>query len=174
MDYGCDKLSRKTWSVPVLRRPRFTPPPAGGSAAVAADESAQPAGEAQADALVFAPPLPPRSLQTLVDERRDQLRAERNAWLDAYMPGAMPPWFADYNAEVERYRDAQRALWRQRRDYDRLRHESWMDAICPWSKPQRDWSKQRSFETQMRQLDRREAREAYRYAPHGFGAPPRW
>lgn len=129
----------------------------------------------EVDAPFFAPPLPPRSLQSLVDERRDQLRAERNAWLGAYMPGAMPPWFADYDAGVERYRDAMRSFWRQRRDYDQLRHDSWMDAIRPWSKPQRDWSRQRSFETQMRQLDRREAMEAYRFAPpYGFGAPPLW
>lgn len=130
---------------------------------------------AEVDAPFFAPPVPPRSLRTLVDERRDQLRAERNAWLDAQMPGAMPPWFADYNAGVERYRDATRSLWRQRQDYSQLRRDSWMDAICPWSKPQRDWSKQRSFENQMRQLDRRQALEAYRYAPgYGFGPPPRW
>lgn len=131
--------------------------------------------EAQTDASFFSPPLPPRSLQSLVDERRDQLRAERSAALGADTPGAMPPWFADYNAGVARYRDAMRSFWRQRRDYDQLRHDSWMDAICPWSKPQRDWSRQRSFATQMRQLDRREAMEAYRFAPPSrFGAPPRW
>ena len=150
-------------------------PDAAGTQAAASHDGEGPSSESNADAPFLAPPMPPRSLQTLVDERRDQLRAGRNAWLDAYMPGAMPPWFADYNAGVERYRDAMRSLWRQRRDYDQARHNSWMGAICPWSKPQRDWSRQRSFETQMRQLDRREAREVYRFIPrYGFGAPPRW
>jgi hypothetical protein len=117
------------------------------------------------DALVVLPVPPPRSLQTLVDERRDLLRQRRNAMFDAYSGrGAyMPSWMAAYDDAVERYRDAMRLTYRQRRDYNMARHESWMDAMCPWSKPQRDWSRQRSVRMQMEQLDRRAARDAWWY-----------
>ena len=114
---------------------------------------------------VVLPVLPPRSLQTLVDERRDLLRQRRNATLDAYSGrgASMPPWMAAYDDAVERYRDAMRLSYRQRRDYNMARHDRWMDAMCPWSKPQRDWSRQRSVRMQMEQLDRRAARDAWWY-----------
>jgi hypothetical protein len=111
-----------------------------------------------------------------VDERREQIRAERRAAMDAWRgPGMMPGWFPAYDAAVERYRDGLRAAWRERRDYDQLRHDGWMDALCPWSKPQRAWSKARSYLMQMEQLDRQEARDAWRYGqPYAFGGPMPW
>jgi hypothetical protein len=116
-----------------------------------------------AGAPVVLPVPPPRSLQTLVDERRDLLRQRRNAMFDTYSGrGAyMPSWITAYDDAVERYRDARRLTYRQRRDYNMARHDSWMDAMCPWSKPQRDWSRQRSIRMQMEQLDRRAARDAW-------------
>ena len=114
---------------------------------------------------VVLPVPPPRSLQTLVDERRDLLRQRRNAMFDAYSAGGayMPPWMTAYDDAVERYRNAMRLTYRQRRDYNMARHDSWMDAMCPWSKPQRDWSRERSVRMQMEQLDRRAARDAWWY-----------
>jgi hypothetical protein len=123
------------------------------------------------------PAVPAYRLQSLVDERRQRLRERRNAMLDAYggPRGHMPPWFGAYDDAVERYRDARRSMYRQRRDFDRQRHTEWMDAICPWSKPQRDWSAQRSYRRQMEQLDRQELRDAYMgRPPFGFGGPPGW
>lgn len=139
----------------------------GPGAIVPTETGASTPAAAEVDAVFFSPPVPPRSLQTLVDEHRDQLRAQRNAWRNAYRADA------DYNEGVERYRDAMRSLYRQRRDYDQQRHDAAMDALYPWSKAQRDWSRQRSYWRQMEQLDRREAMEAYRYAPpYAFGGPP--
>ena len=123
------------------------------------------------------PPQPPHSLQTLVDERRDQFRRQNDARLDAYRgPGQqMPPWFAPYDDAVERYRDARRSQHRRQRDFRRQRHASWMDAVCPWSKPRREWSARRSYQRQMEQLNRRAYRDAYGYRPsYGFARPGGW
>jgi hypothetical protein len=123
------------------------------------------------------PSAPPPSLQTLVDERRDLLRKRREAMFDAYggRYAYMPPWMAGYDSAVEQYRDAMRRLYRQQRDYSRMRHNSWMDALCPWSKPQRDWSEQRSYVTQMDQLDRQEYWNNYLYGqPFAAGGPIPW
>lgn len=126
--------------------------------------------------VALVPPGPPRTLQSLVDERRDQLRAQRRAMLDAWRgPGMMPAWFPAYDAAVERYRDALHAAWRERRDFDQLRHDRWMDALSPWSRSQRDWSRQRSYLMQMEQLDRQQARDAWLYRqPYAFGGPLPW
>jgi len=134
-------------------------------------------GAAEEDALVLLPPVPPRSLQTMVDERRDMLRERRNAMFDAFSgrPAYMSPWMASYDEAVERYRDAMRAMYRQQRDYNMLRHDSWMDAMCPWSKPQRDWSRQRSILMQLEQLERQEARDAWLYGqPFAFTGSAPW
>jgi hypothetical protein len=104
---------------------------------------------------------PPASLQTLVDERRDALRRRRNARLDAYS-GRYGPWsdgYAAYDAAIERHHDALRRLHRQERDAVRLHHDAMLDAIVPWSRPHRDWVRQRSFLRQMDQLDWQELRD---------------
>lgn len=117
-------------------------------------------------------PVPPRSLQTIVDERRDLLRKRRSSQMDAYSRGYMPPGYSAYYDAVERQRDAMRMMYRWQRDYDRLQHDSWMDAMCPWSKPQRDWVRQRSFQTQMEQLDWQERWRPYPYRqPFALGGP---
>jgi len=142
-----------------------------------------PEGAAQQDsaaadeALVLPPLAPPRSLQTMVDEHRDMVRERRNAMFDAFSGrrAYMSPWMASYDEAVERYRDAMRAMYRQQRDYNMLRHDSWMDAMCPWSKPQRDWSRQRSILMQLEQIERRGARDALLYGqPFAFTGPAPW
>jgi hypothetical protein len=155
--------------------------PAPTTAAQPAEKS-QPAasGEEKQDSAtvpIAVPASPPPSLQTLVDERRDQLRARREAMFDAYSGryGYMPPWLAQYDAAMDQYRDAMRRLYRQQRDYSRMRHNSWMDAMCPWSRAQRDWSEQRSYLTQMDQLDRQQYWDSYLYRrPFGAFGPIPW
>jgi hypothetical protein len=124
------------------------------------------------------PPIaPPPSLQTLVDERRDQLRERREAQLDAISGryAYMSPWLVSYDRNMELYQDAMRQLHRQRRDHSQLHHDAWMDAMHPWSRPQRNWSRIRSYLTQMEQLDRQEARDAW-LATRGyaFAGPIPW
>ncbi len=137
-------------SEPAAAEPQPTAPEQGSQAGAAAQ---------------ILVPSPPPSLQTLVDERRDMLRKRREAMLDAYggRHAYMPPWLVGYDNAVEQYREAMRRLYREQRDYSRMRHNSWMDAMCPWSKPQRDWSERRSYQTQMDQLDRREYWDSYLY-----------
>ena len=164
-----------------ISEPTVAPEPAVVEEEAGAQEpQAAPAQETTAvegEALVVVPAVPPRSLQTLVDERRDMMRQRRNAMLDAFggRRSYMSPWMASYDDAVERYRDARRAMYRQQRDYNMLRHDSWMDAMCPWSKPQRDWSRQRSILMQLDQIGRQEARDAWLYGqPFAFTGPAPW
>jgi hypothetical protein len=126
---------------------------------------------------LLLPAAPPPSLQTLVDERRDQLRARREALFDAIGTryAYMSPWMVTYDRTMDAYQGAMRQLHRRQRDYARLHHDAWMDAMSPWSKPQRDWSRMRSYLTQMEQLDRQEARDAW-LAPrsYAFAGPVPW
>ena len=126
---------------------------------------------------LLLPAAPPPSLQTLVDERRDQLRARREALFDAI--GAryayLSPWMATYDRTMDAYQEAMRQLHRRQRDYSRLHHDAWMDAMSPWSKPQRDWSRMRSYLTQMEQLDRHEVRDAWLTTrSYAFAGPISW
>ena len=135
------------------------------------------AAEGKTVPLVLVPAMPPRSQQTLVDEQRDLLRKRRNAMFDAYSGrGAyMPPEIAAYNDAVEHQRDALRRSYRQQRDQSMQRHDRWMDAICPWSKPQRNRSRQRSYQMQMEQLERQAARDAWLYGrPYVTTGPTPW
>jgi hypothetical protein len=156
-----------------------TPAPATAAQTAEEPRPAAPGEEQQSSATAptVVPTSPPRSLQTLVDERRDQLRKRREAMFDAYSRryAYMPPWLARYDTAMDQYRDAMRRLYRQQRDYSRMRHNSWMDAMCPWSRPQRDWSEQRSYLTQMDQLDRQEHWDRYLYRrPFGAFGPIPW
>jgi len=151
-------------SPPAMRQPAAAEP------SVTAETSA-PAADAVPGLL---PPVPPASLQTLLDQRRDRIRERREAMFDAsgWRDASMPPGWAAYADGVDRYRDAMRALYRQRRAYSRQRHNSWMDAFCPWSRPQRERSDLRSYLTRRDRLDRQERRDAFTYGqPRGFGAP---
>jgi hypothetical protein len=123
------------------------------------------------------PPAPPPSLQTLVDERRDQLRERREALFDAFRPDHMywSPRTAHYDRTMDLYRDATRDLHRRQRDYARQYFDGWMDALCPWSKPQRDWTRMRSFLMQQAQLDRQEMRDAWLASrPYAYTGLPPW
>jgi len=154
---------------PVATPPSENASPSAGISHNGAEPTAQPS------MMQLSTPLPPRSLQTVVDERRDLLRERRRAMLEAWRGphGAMPPAFRmGYLEALERYRDAVRALHRQQRDYARMQHDIWMDAVAPWSRAQRAWSKQRSYQRQMEQLDRQELQDWYLHGrPLGYGTP---
>ena len=151
-------------SLPAIQQPAAAEP------SVTAETSA-PAADAVPGLL---PPVPPASLQTLLDQRRDRIRERREAMFDAsgWRDASMPPDWAAYADGMDRYRDASRALYRQRRDYSRQHHNSWMDAFCPWSRPQRERSDRRRYLAQRDRLDWQERRDAFTYGqPWGFGAP---
>ncbi len=149
-------------------------PPASPAAPPAAQHQN---GTQEPDTQQIQPPLSSFSLQTLVDERRDLLRRRREERQGTYGDPreTIPPWFADYDAAVERYRDARRSWYRQKRTFDRRRNSSWMDNLCPWSKPQRTWSSPRGYQRQMEPPDRRELHDPFLsrppFAPPG---PARW
>jgi hypothetical protein len=73
----------------------------------------------------------------------------------------MPPWMVTYDRTMATYQEAIRQLHRRQRDYSQVHRDAWMDAMSPWSKPQRDWSRMRSYLMQMEQLDQQEARDAW-------------
>jgi hypothetical protein len=159
--------------VPAAEQPAAVEQPASaGSAAAGAEEEtrAEPTPS-------LLPPAPAPSLQTLVDQRRDMIRKRREAMFDAYgwRDTYTPPMWSVYQDDMERYRDAMRALYRQQRDYSRQYHDNWMDAFCPWSRPRREWNDVRSYQNQMDRLDWQEGRDAQMYGqPWGYGAPMPW
>lgn len=124
------------------------------------------------------PAAPPPSLQTRIDERRDQHRRQREALFGAararypYTPPYMPPWMATYDRSRSLYRDGMRQSFRRQRDDSTRHRDSWMDAMCPWSKPQRNQSWMRNDRTRMDPLDRQQVRDAWPATrPYLFGGP---
>jgi len=114
---------------------------------------------------------PPRSLQTLVDERRDALRRRRNAYFDAASGRHLfqPAWLTAREEMLDGYQDSRRAAHRQYRDSTKLYRDAMRDAYAPWSRPRHEWAEIRHFVSQMEQLDRQEHYDALRltraYAP---------
>ena len=165
-----------TAGVPANVKPNQTVPPGASGEPATDTEVATVAeeGSVPVQSQSLLPAAPPPSLQTLVDERRDQLRERREAWLDAISGryAYMSPWMAHYDRNMELYQDAMRQLHRRQRDYSQLYRDAWMDALHPWSRPQRNWSRIRSYLMQMEQLDRQEARDAWLEAhPYAFARP---
>ncbi|MEA3278307.1 MAG: rhodanese-like domain-containing protein [Pseudomonadota bacterium] len=119
---------------------------------------------------------PPRSLQSLVDERRDALRRKRNQYFDAAAGRRLfqPAWMTAREEIVGGYRDSMREANRQHRDTLRLYQDTLRGLYAPWSRPFHDQAEIRHFVSQMEQLDRQELRDSLRfthaYAPwHLFG-----
>jgi hypothetical protein len=151
------------------------PVEAGGDQPVSAETSGDEGPADQVQLLVPAPPPP--SLQTLVDERRDQLRERHRAMFETMRArsGYLYPWMTEHDRTMDGYRDTMRRLYRQQRDYSQRRHDTLMDAMCPWSKPQRDRFRVRSYLSQMEQLDRREAWSARMGGwPYALSGPLPW
>jgi thiosulfate/3-mercaptopyruvate sulfurtransferase len=82
----------------------------------------------------------PRSLQTLVEERRDALRRGRNDYFDAISGRRLyqPAWMAAREEMMDGYRDSMRATHRQHRDAMRLYRDTMRGVYAPWSRPYHD------------------------------------
>jgi hypothetical protein len=85
------------------------------------------------------PPVPSFGQRAMGEEPRYLPPEHRTNTLGAYggPPPYMPPWFAPYDYNLERYRDARQSHFRQQRNFHRRRATGWMDDICPWTKPRR-------------------------------------
>ena len=110
-------------------------------------------------------PIAPSQLQSLVDERREQLRKQRRALLDARRapPAYSSSWRSDHEEAMNRYREATRAFHRMQRDRARLQRDIWWNTQPPWSRSLRDRAALRSYWIQMQQLGRQEQRDQYLY-----------
>jgi thiosulfate/3-mercaptopyruvate sulfurtransferase len=117
-------------------------------------------------ALQVPPAAPPRSLQTLVDERRDALRRRREALFDAVSGRYLyhSPATAAFERMSDSYRDARRAAQRRYRDAVREHQEAMRDFYAPWTRPYHERAQIRHFLAQMRQLDRREILDGLDFA----------
>ncbi len=153
----------------------------GGSFA-RADEAEPAAEEAAAEqpavageeTVALAALDPPRSLQSIVDERRDTLRLRRERLFDAVTGRQFyrPPWLVAEEAVRDDYRDAMRRLYRRHRDHMKLFHDARRDLFMPWSRGLREQAEAYSFLTQMSQLDRQEYFDNFLFTrPFGIHGP---
>ncbi len=119
-------------------------------------------------------PLPPRSLQSLVDERRDQLRRRRERYYEAFSGRhfLQPPWMFVHDQRMDVYRDRMREAHRHYRDAMRFHHDVYRSLYMPWSQSFHDWAEARHYALQMEQLDREELWDDMRfgqvYGPAGL------
>jgi hypothetical protein len=126
--------------------------------------------EEEAPQLVLAVPQAPRSLQTVVDERREALRGQRERHFELITPEYFhSPGMAAYRDLMDDYGRAIRALHRQQRDAMKALHDSRRRIFSPYSAALQDWSEARNYAVQMAQLDRQEAFENF-VETHPFGA----
>jgi thiosulfate/3-mercaptopyruvate sulfurtransferase len=131
-------------------------------------EAEQPATGTRPQAMLVTPP---KSLQTLVDERRDALRRRRNDYFDASSGRLLyqPAWMRAREEMMGDYRDSLRTAHRQHRDAMRLYNEAMRDIRAPWARHRHDLAEIRNFVSQMEQLDRQELRDrlghGYAYVP---------
>ena len=108
----------------------------------------------------------PRSLDTLVDERRDALRDRREAFHDSMraLYGIYSPWM-DYERSVRRaYSDRMRDLYRAHRDATKFHRDLQRGYFMPWSKGFTDAAEARRYLFAMENLDRQELMDDLRYA----------
>ncbi len=124
----------------------------------------------------LALPRPPRSLQSLVEERRDQPRQRRERYFDAFSGRHFryPPWMIAQDEMMDAYRDSMREAYRQYRDASGLHHRAYRSLYMPWSRAFHDWAETRQYALQMDQRDREEVFDSIRfgqvYGPAGpFG-----
>ncbi len=112
-----------------------------------------------------------RSLQAVLDERRDRLQQRREEFFERYSGRRWftPPWQLAYQDRMDELRDDMRGLHRQQRDMARLHQDRMRVFTDPWAQHWHNLSEIRSYNGQMAQLDRIEAMENLRYhRPFGF------
>ena len=108
---------------------------------------------------------PPRSLQTVAEERRDALRRLRKNRFDR-MSGRrllQPAWLSVRENATEAYRDRMRAAQREYRDAVRYYRDGVRDLYAPRARIYHDRAEIRHFVSQMEQLDREEFRDGLRF-----------
>jgi hypothetical protein len=119
----------------------------------------------------------PRSLDTLVDERRDALRDRREAFHDSMraLYGIYSPWM-DYERSLWRtYSDQRRDLYRAHRDAMKFHRDVQRSYFMPWSKAFTDAAEARRYVSAMESLDRQEFVDDLRYAYQPvLGVPYLW
>lgn len=132
---------------------------------VAADTEEQ-TSESEAKVVVTTR-QPPKTLQSLVDERRDALQRRREQYFDMISERHffMPPWLAIEEKMSDDYRDQMRALYREHRDATRFFHDTYRGYHSPWSRGFRDWVETRNYVRQMADLDRQEFLDSFAFVP---------
>ena len=119
----------------------------------------------------------PRSLDTLVDERRDALRDRREAFHDSMrmFHGIYSPWM-DHERDVwQAYSDQRRDMYRAYRDAVKFNHDQFRGYFMPWNQAFTKAAEARCFALAMDNLERQEAMDEFRYSYEPlFGAPYPW
>lgn len=137
--------------------------PAPPSQAGAPQGAAPAAVDLEPEAVMFRPT---RSLQTLVEDRRDALNRRRDEIYDAVSGRRLvqPAWVTARQEMMDGYRDSMRAAHRVHRDTRRLYRDALRSAFMPGLQPYRDSAEIRHFVSRMEQLDRQEAHDGLRFA----------
>ena len=119
----------------------------------------------------------PRSLDSLIDERRDALRDRRMARSDAFrhLYGLFDP-VMEYERDLHRaYSDRMRNLYRAHRDAMQFNRDAYLATFMPWAKAQKDAVDARRHAFALESLERQEMMEDLRFAYEPmFGAPFPW
>jgi thiosulfate/3-mercaptopyruvate sulfurtransferase len=109
---------------------------------------------------------PPRSLRTLVEERREAVNRQRSAYLKRVTGKRFfrPPWVTVRQDMLDDYRDSVRAANRMHRDTARLYRDAVRHSRFPWSNPYHDRAEIRHYVAAMDRLDRQEFLDGRRFA----------
>ncbi|MGD8932153.1 MAG: hypothetical protein PVI52_06245 [Chromatiales bacterium] len=107
----------------------------------------------------------PRSLDTLVDERRDALRDRREAFHDNLRArhGMYTPWMDHERKIWKAYSDQMRDIYRAQRDANKFYHDQFRMNFMPWSQAFHDRAEARRFAIAMDNLDRQEIMDEIRF-----------
>jgi thiosulfate/3-mercaptopyruvate sulfurtransferase len=138
--------------------------------AAQASRAGAPQGAAPAAAVDLDPETvlfrPSRSLQTLVEDRRDALNRRRDEIHDAVSGRRLvqPAWVTARQEMMDDYRDSMRGAHRVHRDTRRLYRDALRSAFMPGLQPYRDAAEIRHFVSRMEQLDRQEVHDGLRFA----------
>jgi rhodanese-related sulfurtransferase len=109
---------------------------------------------------------PPRSLRTLVEERRDAINRRRGDYLDAVTGRRFfqPPWVRVHQDMLDDNRDNMRAANRMHRDTMRLYRDAARHSRLPWSNAYHEQAEIRHYMAEMDQMDRQELFDDLRFA----------
>lgn len=119
----------------------------------------------------------PRSLDSLIDERRDALRDRRLARSDHFrrLYGLFDP-ATEYDRDLHRaYAERMRDLYRAHRDAMQFHRDAYLAAVMPWAKAHKDFVDARRHAFALENLERQEMMDDQEFAYEPvFGAPFAW